>query len=214
MKNINEIMREYGVTVPEDKTEAFNKAVNENYKTIVEFDKKVAKLELERDTQKERADSAEATLKSFDGVDVEAFKKQIADANEKAEQIAKDYESKIYDRDFADAIAKSLEGTKFTSTYAKDAVIKSIKDSGLKLSEGKILGLNDLLTQLKEKDPTAFVDDKQAKAEASKAKFTTPTAHPASGKTMTKEEILAIKDRNERRIAMVQNKDLFPQLKG
>ena len=45
MKNINEILKELGITVPEDKTAELQKLVAENYKTVAEFDKKVGRLE-------------------------------------------------------------------------------------------------------------------------------------------------------------------------
>ena len=41
MKNINTILSDLGITVPEDKQAEFDKAVAENYKTVVEHEKKV-----------------------------------------------------------------------------------------------------------------------------------------------------------------------------
>ena len=38
MKNIFEIMKEYGLEVPEDKKKDFEKAVLENYKTQTDYD--------------------------------------------------------------------------------------------------------------------------------------------------------------------------------
>ena len=59
MKNIYEIMKSFGLEVPDDKKEAFDKAVNENYKTIKEFEgnqRKLADAEKERDTYKSKYD--------------------------------------------------------------------------------------------------------------------------------------------------------------
>ena len=38
MKNINEILKSYGVEIPSDKKEAFDKEVLENYKTVAEVE--------------------------------------------------------------------------------------------------------------------------------------------------------------------------------
>lgn len=48
MKNINEILKDLGIEVPEDKTAELQKLVAENYKTVAEFDKKVGRVETER----------------------------------------------------------------------------------------------------------------------------------------------------------------------
>lgn len=78
----------------------------------------------------------------------------------------------------------------------------------LKLKDGKILGLNDLLSQMKEKDASAFVDGAQQQVQQNMARFTAPKKTNSSG-TMSKDEIMAIKDRGERRTAIAQNMHLF-----
>ena len=45
MKNIYEILKSYGIEIPEDKKEAFDKEVLENYKTVKEVDSLRNKLE-------------------------------------------------------------------------------------------------------------------------------------------------------------------------
>ena len=58
MQNIIEILKSNGIDVPEDKVATINKAVAENYKTVSEVEKKTSKLESERDSWKERAETA------------------------------------------------------------------------------------------------------------------------------------------------------------
>ena len=52
MKNIFEIMKEYGLEVPEDKKTDFEKAVLENYKTVKDYEKQVEKLNEANETIK------------------------------------------------------------------------------------------------------------------------------------------------------------------
>ena len=47
MKNIFEIMKEYGLEVPEDKKKDFEKAVLENYKTMTDYDNQAKKRPLQ-----------------------------------------------------------------------------------------------------------------------------------------------------------------------
>ena len=209
MQNIIEILKSNGIEVPDEKVTAVNKAVAENYKTISEVEKKTAKLESERDSWKERAEVAEETVAKFDGInpekiqsEVEAWKKKAADAEENAK-------AQIYKRDFSDALKAKLETVKFTSEAAKRDVIAQIEAAGLKLKDGKILGLDDLITQIKESDASAFVDEQQEQLEQNKAKFTAPKETRGAAGTMTKDDIMSIKDRAERREAMLANKTLF-----
>lgn len=52
MKNIFEILKEYGLEVPEDKKKDFEKAVLENYKTVTDYDNQTEKLNKANETIK------------------------------------------------------------------------------------------------------------------------------------------------------------------
>lgn len=209
MQNIEAILTELGIEVPADKKENLTKKVAENYITKAEHEKKLGKVETDRDTWKEKAETAETTLKGFEGVDLDTMQKELSDWKKKAEDAEKDAQAKLYERDFADALKTEFEGIKFSSEAAKRAIMAEVKDAGLKLKEGKILGLNDLITQMKEKDASAFVDDEQIKAQQNAARFTQPIGKQNQGGNMTKEQIEAIKDTSERQAAIANNLHLF-----
>lgn len=84
-----------------------------------------------------------------------------------------------------------------------------IKEAGLKLKDGKILGLNDLIEQMKQSDASAFVDESQQQAQQNQARFTTHVGQQQTPGTMTKKDIEAIKDPSERQAAIAQNIQLF-----
>ena len=52
MKNIFEIMKEYGLEVPEDKRKEFEKSVLENYKTVTDYENQSEKLAKANETLK------------------------------------------------------------------------------------------------------------------------------------------------------------------
>ena len=182
----------------------------ENGKDIKKLQKENGTLESDRDNWKQRAETAEETLKKFDGVDLETMQTELNAWKQKAETAEKDYEQKIYERDFSDALKTELESVKFSSDAAKRAVMAEIKESGLKLKDGKILGLSDLIGQIKEKDASAFVDEEQEKAKQQAARFTVPGTGRSTGSTATtKKDIMSIKDPTERQAAIAENLSLF-----
>lgn len=212
MQNIEAILTELGIEVPKDKKDDLTKKVAENYVTKAEHEKKIGKVETDRDNWKSKAETAEETLKKFDGVDLETMQTELADWKKKAEDAEKDYNAKIYDRDFSDALRTEMEAVKFTSEAAKKAVMAEIKESGLKLKDGKILGLNDLLGQIKERDASAFVDEEQEKAKQKAARFTTSFKPSGSNGTYTKQDFAKM-SLDERIKLKNADPDMYKQLR-
>ena len=119
MKNIETILKDFGIEIPEDKKTDFLKAVGENYKTISDWQR-----------QKEKADdfesqlgTAKEELKKFEGVDAEDLKTQISDLNKKLKDQETEYNSKIADRDFHDLVDKSITKHKGINTKAIRALL-------------------------------------------------------------------------------------------
>lgn len=209
MQKLIETLKSFGIEIPEDKQADVKKALSEHYKNAGEVAKTLTKVEGERDAWKDRAETAENTLKSFDGIDPESIKGELATWKQKAADAEKEYNDKIYERDFADALKTALEDVKFSSASAKKAVMADIKGAGLKLKDGKILGLNDLLEQMKKDDASAFVDDDQNQAAQNQARFTTSISKNTPPGKMTKADIMNIKDAGERQAAIASNMSLF-----
>ena len=200
-----------------DELKAWGLTDEQSEKVMAQYGKDVSKLQKEnekltadRDKEKERADTAEETLKKFDGVDVETMQAELATWQQKAKDAEKDYADKLAQRDFEVALKEEISGYKFTSEAAKEAIMARIRAAGLKVSDGKILGLSDLIAQMKEKDASAFVDEKQEELEAGRAKpFTGPLNSGGGSKKLTREEIEAIKDPAEMQHRIAENIHLF-----
>lgn len=120
MKNIEAILAEFQIEIPEDKKADFLKAVGENYKTVSDWQKQKDKV----DDLTTRLQTAEDGLKKFEGVDAEKLNQQILDLNKKLDDQKSAYESKIADRDFHDMVDKSI--TKHKGVNAK--AIKALLD--------------------------------------------------------------------------------------
>lgn len=209
MRNIVEICKAMGIDVPEDKSAALLKAVNdEGYVTRAEMDGKISRITAERDTAQQRAQTAEDALKKFDGIDPQQIQAELDSWKQKAETAQRDAEQKLAQRDFADALQTAMAEIKFTSTAAKRAVMAEVSGTGLTVKDGKILGLNDLLDTIREKDPSAFVDEEQEEADKHKAKFTT-SKHKETGKLrdMSLDEIMALKRDHPEQYAALKRKE-------
>lgn len=210
MQKLIDTLKSFGIEIPEDKQADVKKALSENYKNAKEVAKTLSKVEGERDDWKVRAETAEETLKSFDGIDPANVKSELETWKQKAADAEKEFNAKIYDRDFSDALKAALDDVKFSSEAAKKSVMADIKEAGLKLKDGKILGLNDLIEQMKQSDASAFVDESQQQAQQNQARFAAPRiGQQQTPGSMTRKDIEAIKDPSERQAAIAQNIQLF-----
>lgn len=185
----------------------------ENGKDLKKLQKENDNLSADRDTWKEKAEAAEATLKGFEGVDLETMQKELSDWKQKATEAEKNAQAQLYERDFADALKTEFEGIKFSSDAAKRAIMAEVKKADLKLKDGKILGLNDLLSQMKEKDASAFVDDAQQQAQQNMARFTAPAGKSGSAGTLTKADWKGM-SLDERIALKNSNPELYNSMKG
>ena len=93
MKNIYELLGEYGFSVPEDKKTEFETALKANYRPIAEFDK----VKDARDSYKSQLDTATEALKQFEGVDVSELKSQISKLTTDLANSKADHEKQLAD---------------------------------------------------------------------------------------------------------------------
>lgn len=203
--NIIEKLKQFNVEVTPDMEKAFSG----EFLSEKEVEKKISKAENDRDSWKQRAETAEETLKGFEGKDLNAMQKEIDDWKEKATKAESEYNTKMAEHEKQELLKEAFADIEFTSESAKKAIMAQISEN-VSVKNGKLIGFNDLLEDAKKNDASAFVNKEQQNLEQNKAKFTTPMNNQ-SGKvgTMTKDEIMAIKDRGERREAMLANKELF-----
>lgn len=207
MQNIIEICKEFGLEIPADKQSEFSKKVSENYLTKAEHDKKIGRIETDRDAWKEKAETAENTLKGFEGKDFDTITKERDEWKKKAETAEKDYSDKMAAKEKEDLLKEAFADIKFSSEAAKKSIMAQITES-VTVKNGKLIGFNDLLEEAKKNDASAFVDEQQQHLENNRARFTAP-AVKNNNNTMRKEDIMAIKDPEQRQQRIAENIGLF-----
>lgn len=190
MQNIIEICKEYGLEVPADKQSEFTKKVAENYLTKAEHEKKIGKLETDRDTWKEKAETAENTLKGFEGVDLDTMKNELNEWKKRAGEAEETYKKQIAERDLNDKLKEAISGVKMHDDMA-DIITAELKELVSLNKNGDLIGFEQGIKSLKEKRPTAFIDEAQQQNEANRARFTQP-AKPGSGAKTGRQKLAAM----------------------
>lgn len=175
MKNIYEILKSFGLSVPEDKKEDFDKLILENYKTISEVDvvrKNLEKVEKERDTYKTKYDE---DIKARD-TDISKLQEQLKNAGVDAEKLTTlqndlttlqtkyqtekgDLESKLAKQAYEFAVKEKVADLKFSSESAKKAFMSDIMKDELKMKDGQLIGFDDFVDAYKKNDEKAFITD-------------------------------------------------------
>ena len=181
MKNIYEILKSFEITVPEDKKEDFDKALNENYKTISEVTKiqgKLEKAEGERDTYKNKYDTdikqRDADIKDLQGKLKDAgtdttkladLQKELSTLQDTYNTEKSNYEKQLSQQAYEFAIKEKVAELKFSSNSAKKAFIADALKEEMKMKDGQLQGFDDFLESYKKTDADAFLKEDTANSD-------------------------------------------------
>lgn len=165
MKNIFEIMKEYGLEVSADKQKEFEKAVLENYKTVTDYNNQAEKL-AKADEIIKANDTAmkdlQGKLEELKDVDVSALNQRIKDLEAQNGTIESEYQAKLADRDLNDLLKDNI-----TAVNGKN--VKAI---------AALLDIEALKASKNQKDDVAAALKGLAEAEDSKMLFGEPEGKP------------------------------------
>lgn len=120
----------------------------------------------------QRLNEANAQIEGFQSMDIEAIKQSAAEWKEKAEQAEKDAAQRIADMQFEHILDGELSGAKAKNAKAVRALLDM---EGLKLNDGKIIGLSEQLDKIKAENDYLF------EGEAQPPQFTAPLHNTPSG---------------------------------
>lgn len=203
---LKEILSKAGVS--EDNMSAAVKEIMAGHEASIEA------LQEERDNYKDSAskyetehkkvEDLEKKLKDADGSNKDAYKVKYEALKEEFTEYKKGVEAektKATKTEVFKALLKEIG----ISEKRIDSVAKVSDIDGLKLDkDGKIEGIDELKKSL-ETEWADFI----VKEESKGANVATPPSGNGGAKTMTKEEIMAVKDTAQRQKLMLENKDMF-----
>lgn len=95
MKNIIEILKESNIELTKEQEDSVTKLVNDNYKTIAEFERQKDKLSLAENNAKDIQTKFDDFKKSYDGVDVQELRNKINTLTNDIETQKTSYEVQI-----------------------------------------------------------------------------------------------------------------------
>lgn len=204
MKNIHTILSELGMSIPEDKKAEFDKAVAENYKTAAEFEKKVNRLTEDLNAATKRADTAEETLKGFEGKDFEAITRDRDEWQRKHNELVENHKRETEEREFNEILSAAITDAKGKSPKAITALLDLDK---LRSSRNQEKDIKASLDALRTDSGYLFDDNGGAPT------FTDPNGNGGNkggGNVLSVENIRAINDPTERQAKIHQ----FMKMKG
>ena len=193
--NIIEKLKQFNVEITADMEKAFSG----DFLSEREVEKKLSRAENDRDSWKQRAETAEETLKGFEGKDFDTITKERDEWKRKAEDAEKEYSAKEAEREKKELLEKAFTDVEFTSEAAKRSIMHQIGEN-VSVKNGKLIGFNDLLEDAKKNDAAAFVSRKDDVKITSGSKDNIGT-----GGVLTKKEIDSIKDTQARQKAIAES---------
>lgn len=173
MKDIIEILSELGIKVEENQKKTVLDAMNKEYKTINEYDRKVKQLEGDAASYKKQYETANEALQKFNGVDPDDVKQMKENYEKQIKEMQETYKKESEQKALEEAVDKELGKLKFSSEYAKKSIKSEIMAAGLKMNGETLIGFNDMIEAIKKNDSTAIVTEEQQKLENNQARFTT-----------------------------------------
>lgn len=201
MKNIIDICKDFGIEIPADKHAEFNKAVAENYKTIAEHEKKVNRLTDDLAAEKKRADDAVETLKGFEGKDFDAIIRDRDEWKTKHDNAVAAHQKEQEEREFNEMLSTAISESKGKNNKAITALLDL---DALRKSKNQEKDIKAALEGIK-KDNEYLFDTTGTPP----ARFDDPGNKGNPAGTLTRDDIMKITDRAERRAAMAKNQHLF-----
>lgn len=126
MKNIFEIMKEFGIEIPKDKEKDFESAVLDNYKTVADYNKQTEKLNKANESIKANEKAMlelQGKLDDFKDVDVTELNKTISGLKEENARIEDEYRKKIDERDFNDLVKDAINAAHGKNATAITALL-------------------------------------------------------------------------------------------
>ena len=130
---------------------------------VTAYSGEIQTITQERDTAVKKSEGFETQLKAandtisaFGDIKPEELKQKISDWEEKYNTDTSTLKNQLAEQESTYQTEKFFSGYKFTSDLAKNAAIAAFKEKGFKMENGKFLGGDDFMEELKKSNPSAF----------------------------------------------------------
>lgn len=152
-----ELLKELGLD-----QEQIKAVMAEKGKLFTEKDAELKKMQEEKEALTEQLNSANETLKSFEGMDVEQIQKKAATLQKSFDEYKQGEAERTEALERRFIVDKVTDSHTFTSLSAKNAFKESLLAKALPFNDAKdsFIGLDDYVNEFKASDEGAFAKEK------------------------------------------------------
>lgn len=130
----------------------------------------------------QQLNDANATIKSYEDMDVEAIKKSVKDWETKYNEDTANLQKQLTEKDYEYSLDLFLNNLEMIDEVHKENLKKEIKEKQLKFENKKLIGGDDVVANYKEKYPQAFAQkEKEEKEEEELPSFVGKAGGPLPG---------------------------------
>lgn len=129
-------------------------------------------------SEKTRADGLEgqlkdanATIESYKGMDIDGIKKSADEWKTKYETETANLQEQMKQQTYDYEAERYLSKYKFSSELAKKAALAEFREKKFQLQDGSFLGADDFMKQMKEANPTAFVNEEHQNSQSQQQRY-------------------------------------------
>ena len=170
MKNYEELLKDIGIDIPDDKKESFGKSFNENYKTVAEVEKIKTKLENSTSDNSNLTERLEQSQKDItelkekleasgeDATKIKELQTEVENLLKKNEEQSKQFAEAEKQREYLASVKDAMKDLKFSSKSAEQTFISKAVEKQFASDNGKLLGFDEFVKDYKENDSGAFVE--------------------------------------------------------
>lgn len=198
MKNIIEICKDFDIEIPAEKHADFLKAVSGGYRTVSDYEKQVEKM----NAAVKRAETAEETLKGFEGKDFETITRERDEWKRKHDENQQKYQQEQEEREYNADLEAAATAAKCRDLKALTA---HLDHETLRKSKNRKADMEAAINAQRTERAYLFEDN------GGNPHFTDPKGNGGSGggNPTTMKDIMKIKDPVERQRMIGQNLNLF-----
>lgn len=139
--------------------EVIDKLMDMNGKSIEDLKKENEKLKTEKEGLETQLTEANSKIEGFKEIDVDKIKAEVDEWKEKYNTETQKLKDSLTQKDYDYKVNELTNGLKFSSNGAKKSFMNDLKEKGLKLEDGKLLGFDDFVKSYQENDPDAFMKE-------------------------------------------------------
>lgn len=176
MDKIIALLKKLGFEISADQQKQIEEVIGKEFVTAEEASKSVTKLE---DLEKQLADRDKDIEKLKGDTASEDLKKQIETLQGKYDSETKSLRDKLTAQEIDFAAEKLLGGYSFASDRIRASVLQEFKGKGFKYENGKFIGGEEFLEQLKKDEPDSFAQESKPLLMGSTASGASPDSNNA-----------------------------------